>query len=127
MSDPIYDSGALIAAESSHRSIWKLHKAALQRGLYPVVPATVAAQVLRGPGTNPNLRRLLKGCRVVPLAGEDAEEVGALLAAARTDDIVDADVVVRALRTGATVLSSDRADLEHLAAALNATIAIVDV
>jgi len=124
---PVYDAGALIGAESNDREVWKLHKAALARGVTPVVPATVLAQVVRGATTNANLRRLLKGCRVEPLDEADAEAVGVLLAAAGTSDIIDAHAVVRVLATGAAVLSGDRPDLERLAAGVNRTIHIIDV
>lgn len=127
MTGTVYDSGALIGAESNNRDVWKLHKAALARGVTPVVPATVLAQVVRGASTEANLRRLLKGCRIEPLDEADAEGVGALLVAAGTSDIIDAHVVVRALATGAAVLSGDRRDLERLAGGVNRAIQIVDV
>jgi hypothetical protein len=123
----VYDSGALIGAESNKRDVWRLHKAALSRGVTPIVPATVLAQVVRGPSTDANLRRLLKGCRTEPLDEDDAEAIGVLMVAAGTSDIVDGHVIVRVLATGAAVLSGDRRDLERLAGAVNRTIQIIDV
>jgi hypothetical protein len=128
VTDPIYDAGALIAAESNDPNVWRYHRAFLERGLDPVVPATVLAQVVRGSRTSPNLRRFLKVRHIASLNEADAERVGALLAASDTTDIVDAHVVARALRAGATaVLSSDRPDLERLAASVNRRLQIIDV
>jgi hypothetical protein len=39
-----YDIGALIAAERNDRTMWALHRAALVRGLLPVVPSGVLAE-----------------------------------------------------------------------------------
>jgi hypothetical protein len=59
---------------------------------------------------------------------DEAREVGVLLAAAGTADVVDAAVVVAAqhLRPVA-VVTSDRGDLEHLARAIGIHLPIVDI
>jgi len=43
-----YDTGALVAADRDDRLVWSLHRAALMRGLPPVVPAGVLAEGWRG-------------------------------------------------------------------------------
>jgi hypothetical protein len=48
------------------------------------------------------------------LDGVDATQVGILLAASRTSDIVDAHVVVCARRAAQPIVTSDPRDLEHL-------------
>jgi hypothetical protein len=56
----VYDTGALIAAESNDRRMWALHARALQRGVLPVVPATCLVEAWRG-AKQPALSRLLDG------------------------------------------------------------------
>ena len=64
----VYDSGALIAAERGSPRIWTLHKATVQAGESPLVPATTLARVWRK-RKQASLSRLLKGCSIVPLDG----------------------------------------------------------
>jgi hypothetical protein len=109
----VYDAGALIAAERGDTRMWGLHRRALARGVEPIVPATVLAQVRRG--RSPNLDRLLTGCRIVPLDQPSAVLVGDLLAMASRHDIVDAHVVGCCLGFVATCVTSARSDIEHLA------------
>ena len=122
----VYDAGALIAAERGDRSVWARHRVLLERGELPYVPAVVVAQVSRG-GRQVQVRRLLRGCDVLRLDEADAHRVGALLAASGTSDVVDGAVVVAALDRAATVLTSDRRDLEHLAQAAGRPLDILDV
>jgi hypothetical protein len=86
----------------------------------------VLVQAWRGDG-GVGLARLLRGCRVEPLEEADARAAGAALGRSNTSDVVDACVVAGALRRGDAVATSDRADLEHLAASLGRRLAIVDV
>jgi hypothetical protein len=112
----IYDAGALVAAERNVRSLWALHDAALRRGLAPVVPSGVLAQVWRG-GPQANLSRLLRGCTVAPLDETLARTVGTLCGQAGTSDVVDASVVVLAHVMAAPVVTGDADDLRALAGA----------
>jgi hypothetical protein len=112
-----YDTGALIAAEGRDVGMWALHDQTLAREVRPVVPAPVLAQAWRG-GPQHNLARLLKGCVLEAFAENAARDVGRLLAASKTADIVDAAVVVSALLRGDVVVTSDPADLRALADAL---------
>ena len=56
----VYDTGALIAAERGERRMWALHAEALHRGVLPSVPAGVLAQAWRG-GPQPQLSRPSSG------------------------------------------------------------------
>jgi hypothetical protein len=112
-----YDTGALIAAETGDVGLWALHAETLARDVRPVVPTPVLAQAWRG-GPQHNLVRLLKGCVVEAFAENAARDVGRLLAASKTADIVDAAVVVSALLRGDVVVTSDPGDLRVLADAL---------
>lgn len=103
-----------------------MHRIALEHRQKPIVTVTAMAQAVRGP-RQANLNRLLEGCLVAPLDPAGAREIGALLAASGTADIVDADVVRLALATNATIFTSDRADLEHIASSVGAQLTIVDV
>lgn len=89
-----------------------------------MVPAGVVGQVWRGGGRQARLARLLNARDVVvePLTDVGARAAGVLCGTAGTTDVIDASVVLIARRHDATVVSSDRADLE----ALDPTIPIVD-
>jgi PIN domain len=119
----VYDAGALIAADNGDRRFWADHRVRLELGVVPMTTAPVVAQVGRSPRQVP-LRRLLRGCAVLPFESEQAHEVGELLAHAGRSDVVDAHVVVTAGRTAATVLTSDPADIAALAAELSVPIGI---
>jgi predicted nucleic acid-binding protein len=121
-----YDCGALLAAERNDRRAWAIHARALERGVLPVVPAVILAQAWRG-GPQPQLSRLLGGCHVEPLAERTARAAGHALARSGTADVPDAAVVLSALERGDAVLTSDRSDLERIAAALARRLDIIDI
>jgi hypothetical protein len=108
-----YDTGALIAAERGNREVWALHRRSLERGEVPTVPSGVLGQGWRG-GPQPQMSRLLTGCRVEDLNEARARSAGAACGAARTSDVVDASVVVGAAARGDVVVTSDLGDLERL-------------
>jgi hypothetical protein len=114
-----YDTGALVAAERGERRIWARHRALLARRVVPTAPAPVLAQAWRGGGRQALLARLLAGCVIEALDGEQAKSVGALAASAATTDIIDACVVEGAIRRHDLVVSSDDGDLRAIAAAVN--------
>lgn len=118
-----YDTGALIAAERSKRILWSLHRAALARGVIPVIPGGVLAEAWRG-GPQALLSRLLKGCHVEPLGREQARATGALAARVRTAQIVDASVVECALRQDHAVVTSDPHDIEAIAGAIGRSLVV---
>jgi hypothetical protein len=49
MSAVVYDAAVLVAADRNDRRAWAEHKARLEFGLIPLVPAPVVAQVSRSP------------------------------------------------------------------------------
>lgn len=126
MRPAVYDAGVLVAADRNVRGVWADHKARLEAGLVPVVPAPVVAQASRS-AAQAALRRLLRGCEVAALTGEAAHAAGSLLGRSRTSDVVDAVVAHTAASLGADVVTGDRADIGRLLDAAGAKIHIVDV
>ena len=109
----VYDAAVLVAADRNERRSWAEHKARLELGALPLVPAPVVAQVSRSP-QQAQLRRFLAGCVVVPLGENDAHAAGRLLAKTRTADVVDAVVVTVALHNKAVILTGDPDDIQRL-------------
>jgi predicted nucleic acid-binding protein len=120
----VYDAAVLVAADRSERPAWAEHKARLEFGVIPLVPAPVVAQVSRSP-RQAQLRRFLTGCLIVPLGETEAHEAGHLLGIARMADVVDAVVVTLALRNKAVILTSDRDDIERLVTSAGGDVAVV--
>lgn len=120
----VLDAGALIAVERTDRPTLTVMEAARRQGRELVVPAGVVAQVWRGGPRQARLARFLaaRGVEVEALTDAAAKASGVVCGRAGTADIVDASVVVAARRHQATVVSSDRADLELL----DPDIAVVD-
>jgi predicted nucleic acid-binding protein len=126
MSTVVYDAAVLVAADRNERRTWAEHKARLEFGIVPLVPAPVLAQVSRSP-QQAQLRRFLTGCVVVPLGETEAHEAGWLLGKTRTADVVDAAVVMTAVRQRATILTSDPHDIERLVRASGRQVAVVAI
>lgn len=126
MSTVVYDAGVLVAADRNERQAWAEHKVRLELGMVPLVPAPVIAQVSRSP-QQAQLRRFLTGCVLVPLGEAEAHEAGRLLGLTKTADVVDAVVVITALRQKATILTSDPDDIGRLVGASRHEIAVVTI
>jgi predicted nucleic acid-binding protein len=126
MKPVVYDAGVLIAAERGKRETWAEHRVRLEAGFAPLVPSPVVAQASRSP-KQAQLRRLLRGCEVVPFHEAAAHAAGALLAKARTKDAVDASVAVLAIAEHADVASDDADDIRRLLAAAGAKTVIIGV
>ncbi len=122
----VYDTGVLIAAERSERRVWAEHRARLDAGIVPLVPAPVVAQVSRS-SDQVQMRRLLRGCEVVPLDESGAHRAGELLGRAGMRDVVDGSVAVVAIRHGADVVSGDRDDIVRLLSAARSALSVVDL
>lgn len=120
----VLDAGALIAVERGDRRTLTVIETARRQGRTFVVPAGVLAQVWRGGALQARLGRFLaaRGVEVEVLTELGAKAAGLLCGQAGASDIVDASVVVTARRHHATVVSSDRADLE----AIDPGVAVVD-
>jgi len=126
MSSVVYDAAVLVAADRNERRAWAEHKARLELGVIPLVPAPVVAQVSRSP-RQAQLRRFLTGCAVVTLGESEAHEAGRLLGMTRTTDVVDAVVVTTALRQRAMILTGDPDDIERLVRASGHDVAVIAV
>ena len=122
----VYDAAVLLAADRNDRRAWAEHKARLEFGFVPSVPAPVIAQVSRSP-KQVQLRRFLTGCAVIPLGEGDAHEAGRLLRKTRTADVVDAVVVTTAVREKAIILTSDPDDIKRLVRASGRELAVIAV
>jgi predicted nucleic acid-binding protein len=122
----VYDAAVLVAADRNDRQSWAEHKARLEMGVVPFVPAPVVAQVSRSP-KQVQLRRFLRGCIVVPMGESDAHEAGRLLATTKTADVVDAAVVVVALENHAIILTSDPDDIARLVRASGRQATVVGI
>ena len=90
----VYDAGVLIAADRCLRRTWAEHRVRLEAGHVPLVPCPVVAQASRSP-KQAQMRRLLRGCEVVPFDETAAHAAGSLLGKTRTRDVVDAFRAVR--------------------------------
>jgi len=125
MRPAVYDTGALIAAERNDRRFWAEHRVRLELGIVPCVPPPVVAQVSRSP-RQVQLRRLLRGCEVVPLDEAGAHRAGALLGKSGTTDIADAALVSLAAARIADIVTSDRTDIERLIAKARVRLRVTD-
>ena len=126
MSSVVYDAAVLVAADRNERRSWAEHKARLELGVVPLVPAPVIVQVSRSP-QQAQLRRFLNGCVVVPLGESAAHEAGRLLGLTGTTDVVDAVVVTVALGNNAAIFTSDTEDIERLVRASRREVAVFAV
>jgi predicted nucleic acid-binding protein len=115
-----FDAGGLIALDRNDRRVIALLARATEVGAPVTLPATALAQAVRRPSRQARLSRLARQptTRLAPLDGPDATSVGILLAASRTNDIVDAHVVICARRAGQPIVTSDPDDLERLDASV---------
>ena len=113
MTPVVYDAGVLVAADRNIRTAWAEHRVRLEVGIVPAVPAPVVSQVSRSPA-QVQLRRLLRGCEVVPLTERRAHAAGQLLGRAGSADVVDAAVAQLAAELRADVVTSDQADIRRL-------------
>ncbi len=120
----VLDAGALIAIERGDRDTAAVIEVARQESRAVIVPAGVVGQAWRGGGRQARLARLLNARDVLvePLTDAGARAAGVLCGTAGTTDVVDATVVLIARRFHATVISSDRDDLE----VLDPTLPVVD-
>jgi hypothetical protein len=114
----VLDSGGLSRLSQRTRRGVALIAALKDAGLWPpVVPTVVLAESTSGAArTDANINRLLKACDVDAVVPEaKARRAGQLRSLARRGSAVDALIVALA-EPGSTVLTSDRGDLEALAA-----------
>jgi predicted nucleic acid-binding protein len=120
----VYDSGALISVDSRESDQLVSHKKRLAQGDRIIVPAPVAAQVVRDPQRQARLMLTLRGCEIVPFEEDDVSPVGKLLARSGTSDVVDGFVALTAVKEGAAVITSDLDDIGHLLGVLGADLPV---
>jgi hypothetical protein len=111
-----FDAGGLIAVDRHDRRLVVLLARAAQTSAPITVPASALAQAIRRPERQARLARLIRQptTTVAPLDRVDATNVGRLLAASGTSDVVDAHVVICGRRNGQRVVTSDADDLRAL-------------
>jgi len=112
----ILDAGFLISVDRGERTAQVFLAAALVHETPLTTTHPVVAQVWREGARQARLARFLQS--VVVVAFDDGPEVGNLLARSGTSDVVDAHLVVVAVRSAEPILTGDVHDLELLAAAL---------
>jgi hypothetical protein len=110
------DAGGLIAVDRNDRQVTVLLARAAETRARVTIPASALAQAVRRPERQVRLARLVRQptTDVIPLDRVDATNVGRLLAASGTADVVDAHVVVCARRAHQRVVTSDPDDLRRL-------------
>lgn len=127
----VLDTGALIALDRGDDRTWAALRAAARGSQAVQVPVGALAQAWRSGPRQARLARALKKCDETALDGQTARELGELCGRSGTDDVIDASVAVAAARASrlgpVSVLTSDRADIVLLLAALNAAADVVDV
>jgi predicted nucleic acid-binding protein len=121
----VLDAGALIAVDRNDRSMIARLRVAQLRGHELRTCAIVLAQVWRGQGSRQaGVAKLLRAIDVRPVDEKMGRDASALLAKSRTDDPIDATVVLVA-RSGDRVLTSDPEDIGRLASSSGKTLVIV--
>lgn len=112
----ILDSGFLISVDRDEESARALVTALQRRRIALHTTDPVIGQVWRNGARQARLSAFLKTVEVHPL--NDGRAVGLLLARSGTADVVDAHLVVLAVRLRDSILTGDDADLNTLAASL---------
>jgi hypothetical protein len=111
-----FDAGGLIALDRNDRRVVVLLARARETGARVTVQATAPTQAIRRPERQVRLARLVRQptTDVTDLDRVDATNVGRLLAASETFDIVDAHVAICTRRARQHVVTSDPDDLRLL-------------
>ena len=122
----VLDAGALIAIDRSDARVISILAEARRTGQQLRVPSGVVAQAWRGGSRQAVLSRMLKTVKEFPLDEEGSRRAGELLKRSNTSDVIDSSVVDLA-RSGDVVLTSDPADIEHLARTARKRLLIVAV
>jgi hypothetical protein len=114
----ILDSGAVSRLAERSREALALIVALREEGLWPpAVPSVVLIECLQGhAGGDANENRLLKTCEIVEAVPEPLARRAALLRRRARRGSATGALVVASAEPGGTVLTSDPADLDALAA-----------
>lgn len=117
----VYDTGALLAAERRNPDFIALHDELTSARIRPLVPVVVLAQAWRG-GPQHQISRVLKGCDILPDDERAGRAAGVACAASGTADVVDAIVIVTAVRHQAAIVTSDPGGLSQIASSIGVKI-----
>ena len=112
----ILDAGFLVSVDRGERIARSFLTAASRAETMLHSTEPVVAQVWRSGARQARLAAFLKTISVHPL--DDGRPVGQLLAHAGTNDVVDAHVVITAVRLGSDILTGDPDDLSTLSTML---------
>lgn len=122
----VLDAGALVAVDRRDRRAAAMLRV-LQRRHVPLrTSATVVAQVWRDGRRQANLARVLRGVGIEALDAADGRSIGALLAAADRDDVVDGHVALL-VEPGGAVLTGDPSDIAALVAERRIEVRVLEV
>lgn len=123
----VLDAGALVAVERGDREMIAIIKRERLENRSPLTHGGVIGQVWRGGhGRQANLARLLPGLDIQAIDERLGRRAGVILAAAGTDDVIDAAVMLLA-HDGGEIFTSDAADLRILAQAANKHVDLIPV
>jgi hypothetical protein len=123
----LLDTGALIAIERGDRVMWRRLKASQLAGTVPVSHGGVVGQAWRGTGPRQALlAKALAGIEVRVLDESLGRAVGALLARAGSNDVIDAALALLA-SDGDDIATSDPDVIEPLAALLGRHVELIIV
>lgn len=116
MNPVVLDAGALIALERRDARMVALGSEIVGARCQAHTPAGVVAQIWRGSSRQHAIARLVRSgiVRVDPLTDGVAFQIGLLLAASGTSDVVDGHVALLARRIRGTVVTSDPEDIVAL-------------
>ncbi len=110
----LLDAGAFVALERGDRAAWRRLAATLETNVGAVTHGGIVGQVWRGKGARQALlSRALASVSIRPIDSALGRAAGALLAKAKTTDVVDAALVVLA-EDDDQIVTSDPDDIEHL-------------
>ena len=122
----ILDAGAFVAVEKPDRRIGAMSRVLQQRRTPVRTSSAVVAQIWRDGRKQAAISRLLAGVDTRPLAPDDDKRTGELLAAARTNDVVDGHVAILA-EDGDFVMTSDKREIERLLEARGIAVILVEI
>ena len=111
----ILDAGLLVAFDRGEHGARSFLAASVRADEALHTTAPVLAQVWRDGAQQARLAHIAKSIVVHPFAADDYTAVGQLLARSGTGDVVDAHLVMLAVRTGHSIITSDAGDFIALA------------
>ena len=110
----ILDAGVLVSIDRGEESARTFLTSSSRRAEPLHTTAAVAAQVWRNGSTQARLAKALRAMTVHPFRSEDFAPVGEILRRSGTSDVVDAHLVVVAVRLGQNIITADEEDFTTL-------------